>query len=297
MQLIYAIESSEDASINSSKYLDTYLRNTEKLFIFLLYFINEVALYARKDAIIRASKNLPTAEDLQVSTKIAFNTLLEQLRANKEFEQQIKETKPHLIESSEMVRNIYVQLIQTPAYLEYIAKPERDKKSERDILLFLFTNVLLPNEYFQSFMEDQFSNWNDDADMMSILITGYFKKPSSYHFKEIISKEKQVFAHELLQTTLEKKEAAIELIKPRLKNWEAERIATLDMILLRMGVCELLYFETIPSKVTINEYIDIAKEYSTDQSGQFINGILDNIHKELLQKQQINKIDFKPKIS
>jgi N utilization substance protein B len=297
MQLIYAIESSEDVSINSSKCLDTYLKNTERLFIFLLYFINEVALYARKDAVVRASKNLPTPEDLQVSTKIASNTLLEQLRANKEFEQQVKETKPQLIESNEIVRNMYAQLVQTPAYLEYIAKPERDKKSERDILLFLFTNVLLPNEDFQSFMEDQFSNWNDDADMMSILVTSYFKKPSSYHFKEIISKEKQTFAHELLQTTFNKKEVAIELIKPRLKNWEAERIAAIDMILLRMGVCELLYFETIPSKVTLNEYIDIAKEYSTDQSGQFINGILDNIHKELLQKQQINKIDFKPKIS
>ena len=81
-----------------------------------------------------------------------------------------------------------------------------------------------------------------------------------------------------------KKEYYLELIKPKLKNWDAERIASLDMILMQMGVCEFLYFETIPPKVTINEYIDLAKEYSTAQSGHFVNGILDNIHKELLRR-------------
>jgi N utilization substance protein B len=78
-----------------------------------------------------------------------------------------------------------------------------------------------------------------------------------------------------------------------LNNWDAERIATLDMILIRMGVCEFLYFETIPPKVTINEYIDLAKEYSTVQSGQFINGILDNIHKDLVKDNSISKVNFK----
>lgn len=85
----------------------------------------------------------------------------------------------------------------------------------------------------------------------------------------------------------------MELIKPKLKNWDAERIAALDMILMRMGVCEFLYFDTIPTKVTINEYIDLAKAYSTPQSGQFINGILDNIHKELLAADKLNKISHK----
>ena len=85
------------------------------------------------------------------------------------------------------------------------------------------------------------------------------------------------------------------LIKPKLKNWDPERIALLDMLLMQMGVCEFLFFETIPPKVTINEYIDIAKEYSTEQSGQFVNGILDNIHKELVQGEKLHKTDYKKK--
>jgi N utilization substance protein B len=96
-----------------------------------------------------------------------------------------------------------------------------------------------------------------------------------------------------LNTVLEKDKHLETFIFPKLKNWDAERIAALDMIIMKMGVAEFLYFETIPPKVTINEYIDIAKEYSTQQSGQFVNGILDNIHKELVQENKMHKRDFK----
>ncbi|MFN5813666.1 MAG: transcription antitermination factor NusB [Bacteroidota bacterium] len=97
----------------------------------------------------------------------------------------------------------------------------------------------------------------------------------------------------LLKTAIEKKDYTLEIITPKLNNWDAERIASLDMILIRMGICEFLYFETIPTKVTINEYIDLAKSYSTQQSGQFVNGILDSIHKDLQASGSIKKVEFK----
>jgi N utilization substance protein B len=96
-----------------------------------------------------------------------------------------------------------------------------------------------------------------------------------------------------MTAAIEKKEVTMELIRPKLKNWDAERIATLDMIFMQMGVCEFLFFETIPPKVTINEYIDLAKEYSTPLSGQFVNGILDNIHKDLVSANRMHKVNFK----
>jgi len=92
---------------------------------------------------------------------------------------------------------------------------------------------------------------------------------------------------------ISKKEYCMTLIKPKLNNWDAERIAALDMILMQMGVCEFLFFDTIPPKVTISEYIDLAKEYSTPQSGHFVNGILDNIHKELVSENKIHKKNFR----
>ena len=154
---------------------------------------------------------------------------------------------------------------------------------------------MLPSEDFTSHVEEHFTNWDDDSEMMSQLMLNYLQKPASYDLKEMISLEKWEFAKGLLNTVREKREYVSGLIKPKLKNWDAERIAVLDMILMEMGVCELLFFETIPTKVTINEYIDLAKAYSTPQSGQFVNGILDNIHKELASQDKIHKVDFKQK--
>jgi N utilization substance protein B len=125
------------------------------------------------------------------------------------------------------------------------------------------------------------------------LLVNYLQKPGSYNFNEMISEEKWNFSKDLLQTVREKSEHLENFVIPKLKNWDPERIALLDMILMKMGVAEFLYFETIPPKVTINEYIDLAKEYSTPQSGQFVNGILDNIHKELVHEGKMHKVDFK----
>jgi N utilization substance protein B len=153
--------------------------------------------------------------------------------------------------------------------------------------------MMLANESFDTHIEELFSNWDDDAEMMNQFLIAYLNKPQAFNFQAMLSGEKWEFAKGLLQTVLDKKEITMELIRPKLKNWDADRIATLDMILMEMGVCEFLYFETIPPKVTINEYIDLAKEYSTAQSGHFVNGILDNIHKELVKEEKMHKVNFK----
>ncbi|MBW7952113.1 MAG: transcription antitermination factor NusB, partial [Chitinophagaceae bacterium] len=150
----------------------------------------------------------------------------------------------------------------------------------------------LPNELLISHIEEVFSNWDDDAELIQQLVNSYIQKPNT-DIGGMLTDETWNFAKLLLQSALDKNEYTLELIKPKLKNWDSDRIAVLDMILMKMGICELLYFETIPTKVTINEYIDLAKEYSTPQSGHFVNGILDSIHKELVAEGKINKIDFK----
>jgi N utilization substance protein B len=129
--------------------------------------------------------------------------------------------------------------------------------------------------------------------MMVVLMGKFLPKPSAFRFEQMVGEEKMKFATDLLQCVIDKDEFCLNIIKPKLKNWDSERIALLDMILIKMGVCELLYFETIPPRVTINEYIDLAKDYSTEQSGHFVNGILDNIHKELMAQNKIHKTNYK----
>ena len=193
----------------------------------------------------------------------------------------------------DLLKKIYLQLAGSEEYEEYTGLSSRDKKSEKDMLGFIFSALMLPNEDLITHLEENFIHWDDDAEMMNQLVLNYLQKPAHYNFGDIMSKEKWEFAKSLLQTVIEKKDICMELIKPKLKNWDADRIAALDLIILQMGVCEFLFFETIPTKVTINEYIDLAKDYSTVQSGQFVNGLLDNIHKELTAENKISKKSFK----
>jgi transcription antitermination protein NusB len=296
MQTLYSIESLEGTLKPGEpvKLLQKHFEQSRQLLVYLIHFLTEVARYAETDAKTRASKHLPTKQDLNVNTKIAGNELLWKILEHESFKQAKKDDKPQLLDEQELLRKIYIELTDSDIYKEYISVEGRDKKSEKDILEYIFTELMLPNELFTSFIEEKFTNWDDDSQMVNQLVLNYLAKPQSFNFQELISTEKWQFAKSLLETAIEKKDVTLEYIKPKLKNWEADRIAVLDMLLMRMGVCEFIYFETIPPKVTINEYIDLAKEYSTQQSGQFVNGILDNIHKELVRDNKMHKVAFKP---
>ncbi|HEY9364113.1 MAG TPA: transcription antitermination factor NusB [Chitinophagaceae bacterium] len=295
MQTIYTL-STKDNDIKMgepARILQKHFDQTRSLFIYLIHFLTEVARYSEKDAHIKASKHLPTVQDLNVNTKIAGNEIMWRMLEDPSLKSWALKEKPELITDRELVRKIYFQLIETAQYQTYILHQEREKKEEREILEFIFNTLLLPSESFVSHIEENFTNWEDDGEMVLQLLAGYLQKPGSIDFTNLLSLEKWDFARTLLTTVQEKSEHLLTYITPKLKNWDAERIAHLDMILMKMGVCEFLYFETIPPKVTINEYIDLAKDYSTAQSGHFVNGILDNIHKDLMQQGNMNKTDFK----
>lgn len=294
MQALYAVDSmgAEIKPNEAALILKKKIEQTRQLFIYLVYFITETARYAETNARLKAGKHLPTAADLSINTKIAGNELLWKILETPGYKEAINELNLEHHIDNDLVKKTYIRLSETPEYHEYIGLQSRDKKSEKAIMEFIFTNLMLPNEDFITHVEEKFIGWDDDAEMMQQLLLNYLQKPG-YDFGAIISTDKMDFAKDLLRTVEEKKEISMELIKPKLRNWDSERIATLDLIILQMGICEFLYFETIPTKVTINEYIDLAKEYSTPQSGQFVNGLLDNIHKELTAENKIIKKTFK----
>ncbi len=298
MQTLYTLNTL-DAETNIPdpvKLLKKQIDASQQLFIYLLFCLTEVARYAETDSMKRSSKNLPSEQDLNVNTKISGNEFLWQILENRSFQFAVGEDKPALIDgTSDQIKKLYKELSESDEYKAYTSAQNRDKKAEKNIILFIFSNLMLPSEDFTSHIEEHFTNWDDDAEMMNQLILNYLQKPTGYNLQDMLTKEKWEFAKTLLTTTREKTTFALELIKPKLKNWDADRIAVLDMILMEMGVCELLFFETIPPKVTINEYIDLAKAYSTPQSGHFVNGILDNIHKELVSQDKIHKVNFKSK--
>lgn len=297
MQLLYVIDTvhEEQAFKNPVLELQKKFDKSRELLTYLIYFLTEVARYSETDAKHRASKNIISQADLNVNIKIAGNETLWQILESPSFKKAVENDKPELVIDKELLKKVYNNLVESEEYQVYIAEQGRDKKNEKAIMQFIFTNLMLPNELVESHIEELFANWDDDGEMMEQLVLNFLQKPVAYNLQQIISPDKWLFAKTLLTTSIDKKEYTLEVIKPKLKNWDADRIALLDMIIMQMGVCELLYFETIPTKVTINEYIDLAKDYSTEQSGHFVNGILDNIHKELLLEGKIQKIDFKQK--
>lgn len=273
--------------------LDKHIDQSRQLFVFLIYILTETARYAEIDARQKASKHLPTAADLQINTKISGNLLLWQLLEQASYVKAVEEIKPELFGAEDWIKKLYAELVTTDLYKEYIQIEGREKKKEKEIIEFIFTDLMLPNEDFISFVEERFLHWEDDADMMNLLMLNLLQKPQTGDFQQFVSNEKLKFAKDLLLSVIEKEEVCNDYIKDKLQNWDPERTAILDMILMRMGICEFLFFETIPPKVTINEYIDLAKDYSTPQSGHFVNGILDSIHKDLATQNKLHKVSFK----
>ena len=294
MQSIYALHNASQSLIpgQANKILQKQFDDTNGLFLFLVYHLVETARYAEIDSSNKARKHLPTEADLNVAVKIGGNQVLWRIMESEMYKQGISQFKPQLRAEEDWVKKIYMTLAGSTMYQVYNSTQERDKKSEREIMEYIFTDLMLANEDFTMYVEDIFNNWDDDADMLRLLMLHFLQKPGSFKPSEMVGKEKADFGVQLLNTVMGRTQLLDEMIKPKLRNWDPERLAQLDTILLQMGVAEFLYFETIPVKVTINEYIDLAKEYSTPQSGQFVNGILDNIQKELEEKGELKKVAF-----
>ncbi len=294
MQTLYTIASTEHTEVAESKragaaILNEKLARALDLFIISILYTVRAAQYAEADALHRASKYLVTDADKNVNTKIAGNEFLWQTLENQTFAEKAKDLKIQHFVHDDQVKKIYLQLVKSNDYQEYISTQSRTPKEEKAIIKFIWEQLIRDSEDVQEYFYDELQGWEDDKEMIFMLMDNFFKSSAKVNFLNLVSSEKKEYAISLMNTVLEKEAYCTTLIQPQLNNWDAERIAIIDMILLRMGVCELLFFPTIPTKVTINEYIEVAKMYSTPQSGQFVNGVLDHILKDLEKEKQINK--------
>lgn len=299
MQALYALEAYAQTDFPDKdslrkrglQVLTEKFNKASELFNISMLYLAQISQYAETDARLRSSKYLPSEADMNVDTKLAGNTYLWQLLENDTFKERVAEDKLDGKIEPERVKKMYQSLAGQDAYLAYLETEGREPANEKKILQYIWKHEMLQNEDFQEYMTDTFDGWEDDKDMTIMLVENFFKNPKQINFLQFISAEKNEYARSLLSSVIEKEEVLMELIEPKLKNWDAERVAAIDLILLKMGITEFLFFPTIPTKVTINEYIEVAKQYSTLQSGQFVNGVLDNTLKELTQANKIRKIE------
>jgi N utilization substance protein B len=297
MQTLYTLSSLEQGGRGSAdtaaSILNTKLGQVLDLFTISVLYAVRIAQYAEVDARQRASKYLVTASDQNVDTRLSHNTFVQLMMGNKSFTERIRNNKLDRFIDEAPVKKLFQQLLKSAEYSVYLDTVQHTQVSDKAILQHIWEKEVLGNEDAVSTFMDDMPGWEDDCELITMLMQNFFKGNSRVDFSKLLSTEKREYAHDLIKAVMEKEEYCMEFITPKLTNWDKERVALIDMLLLRMGVCEFLYFATIPTKVTINEYIDIGKQYSTPQSGQFVNGVLDNILKDLVKQDLITKTDRK----
>jgi len=297
LQTIYAYHQSEDKNVNNfEKSLLKSVDQVYEMYIWVLALLSEVADYTLTDAEGRANKHLPTENDLNANTRLANNTFIELLRQNEQYIALAKKYKVDVVFDGELIRSIFQILKPSPEYIAYLESEDRSLKAEKDMVKFIFKKIILKSPAIEQVFDERFINWTTDKDVLQALLAKTLKNfnsedPDKNQLAALCPNwdDDKEFIIDLFKLTTRHGEEYQKLISGKTKNWEADRIALIDTLLMRMAITELLNFSSIPVKVTINEYIEISKEFSTPKSNSFINGILDKILIELQKEGKIRK--------
>ncbi len=298
LQNIYAWQMSDKKDlVSSKKNLMTSIDNVYEMYIRMLALLSEITEYTAVDAIERSNKHFPTPEDLNPNQKLLHNKFIVTLQKNPDFQAAVNKYQINWNSEPDFLKTIYNKLKSTPEYAAYLADPDESLESSKEIIKFIFRKIILKSLNIIQAFEDKFINWSVDKEVMQGMVAKTIKNFTSEDpFKNKLTPisadwdEDSKFVQDLFAYTLRNNEAYQKMIAERTKNWESERIALMDTILMKMAICELLNFPSIPVKVTINEYLDLSKDYSTPKSNSFINGILDKILGDLKRTDSIHKI-------
>ena len=298
MQYLYAFETTQQLPASHFiNHLEKSILSVKDQYLYILLTIREVANFVEKDAKIKASKHIKNDSDKNFNTKLLSNVIIQYLNNDKEFELEIKNAKTASLLDEDDIRRLYKIFTETKEYSEYLNNgTEFNVEEDKAVISFLLNNIIIEDEIFATNIEELFTNWQDDAEYVVEAVQEVIQKSKNelkLHLEKGNLKDKfkelTQFGIDLFNETVNHKKEHQQLIEPKLKNWEADRLAVIDVILIRMAVSEFLYFPSIPVKVTINEYLDIAKEYSTPKSKDFINGVLDSLMRDMKKNEQIQK--------
>lgn len=271
------------------------LQKSYDLYHYLLSLLIELTSTYEHIVQTRKSKLLPSKEDINPNVKLLENKFIKGLIVNKDLQTYLNDRPFDWSEHESFLRNILDIILKSDIYQEYTENIESSFDADRDFWRKVFKQIICSSEALDSLLEDESLYWNDDIEIVESFVLKTIKKFEESNceeqkllpmFKDPTDKE---FAVKLLRETLFNLKDYKEIINKHSQNWDSERVALMDMVIMQIAVTELLEFSSIPVNVTLNEYIDIAKSYSTNKSASFINGILDSIVKELREVNRLIK--------
>jgi N utilization substance protein B len=296
LQVLYSNHSANDQSIaQSEKELFFSINKTYDLYHYYLILLIELVKHAEFRIDQAKDKLRPTEEDLKPNTRFIDNKVIQQLRKNWHLSKNISESKLSWANHPEIVKNLYNQIKDKEYFIEYLNSPDNTYAADKALVARILEEDFSSFDALYNVLEEISIFWNDDVDFilsMVIKTINQFKendlaeKPLMPLFKNDDDKE---FAKKLFRKAIINHEEYSAQIKKHTQNWDFERIAIMDILIMQMALAEVIEFPSIPIKVSLNEYIEIAKDYSTTHSNTFINGILDNIIQELKKENKIIK--------
>lgn len=297
MQTIYALGSKEQFNLESeNKFMLESTLQMYNLYLLMLDLMVEIHAFAKAEQDKFSKKILATEEEKNPNTKFINNEVLIKLTDNKELQEAMSTRKlKNWRQNDEYVQVLYNELIASELYAAYMEEEETSFKLDKKFLVKAYTRIIAPNDKLYDYIEDARLTWVDDLPMVNMAVLKRLEKmkpgsPDMMLLPELFKNEEdKEFGTELLEKTMANDEFLANEISENTPNWDKERIASLDMVLIKMALCEFLKFHTIPVKVTINEYLEIAKEYSTPKSSIFINGILDKLVKQYEEEKKLKK--------
>lgn len=298
MQTLYAFKGNESDDIKKDeKFLLNSLEGMYDLYLVMMSLMIEIQKKAEDHLRKSQKKLLATAEEKNPNERFINNEVLLAIKNNVPLKMELESRKiDNWYLDFEYVDILHKAIIESDVYAEYMANPDSNFNLDKQLVVEIFSKIIAPNEKLYEYIEDKNLTWIDDLPVVNTAMLKLLKKvkPSSpeTHFVPDLYKDEEdkEFAVTLFRKTLLNGSKLNEEISSKTKNWDSERITSIDAVLMRMAISEFLYFSSIPVKVTINEYLEIAKEYSTPKSSIFINGILDKLVKEYKEDNKLNKI-------
>ncbi|UII78856.1 transcription antitermination factor NusB [Flagellimonas sp. CMM7] len=299
MQCIYALIQSKDDSLEKQqKFLKVSIENMYVLYLLVLSLLAELHKMAEKHVSHASKKYVATEDDKYPDgEKFVKNKLLLQISTNESLKKELSKRKLHnWYLNEEYIKIIYKEVVSSDVYKKYMTNDKEGYENDKEIILQLYKNIIAPNDKIYDYFEDEKLTWVDDIPIVNTYLTKRLRKATessdeSFFLPSLLKDQQDMeFANELLTKTLLNDAKWEKEIEGKTPNWDNDRIAEIDSIILKMGICELLNFSSIPEKVTLNEYLEIAKEYSTPKSSIFINGVLDKLAKEYKSTGKLQKI-------
>jgi N utilization substance protein B len=297
LMALYAFNRREDENlVQAESELMFSIGKSYDLYHYLLLLVLEVADIACEKIDQALQKRMPSPEDLNPKRRFIDNQVIAQLRKNIEFKNYISTKKLSWINNSHIPRLLYNKMIVWEVYEEYMNSENNNYLSDKKFITKLITELFSDSEDLNSNLEEQSIYWNDDMEYISSMVEKTLKKfktdsteimPLMPLFK---NEEDEEFVKILFRKAILNTKKCSVLIDKNTTNWEVDRIALMDILVMQLAITEILEFPEIPVKVTLNEYIEIAKYYCTSKSSTFVNGILDNIVKEIRDGGLINKV-------